>query len=300
MRFSHQRISFWYGTEDAPAPRDGDIVERSGVSITVGVEPAGPANVVAIRYRIDDGTVATVRAVRGGATDRQFGEYHRAVLPDFHGGSRLAYLPVVTCAGRSAPAPDIACTFPTTCVLRGEPRPMPGRVSRAIEPSIGGSEWTPSPERFPFALDYLATIRVPLAPPETIGETPDGIRVNWFWYPREGVVKGPALQAKVCAMGGDWMTIRRDGIGVMDVRATLQTHDGAMLYVDYLGHYDLGPDGYRNFLDRRWPESAPTRTTPRFHTAHPRYTWLNRLQCLGIGVVRMQELAYTYDLYAVR
>ena len=58
--------------------------------------------------------------------------------------------------------------------------------------------------------------------------------------------------------------------------------------------------GYQDFLDHRWPVRAPTRTTPRLHTAHPSYRWLNRLQCMGIGEVRMTELTYTYDLYALR
>ena len=65
------------------------------------------------------------------------------------------------------------------------------------------------------------------------------------------------------------MTIRRDGVGVMDVRATLETDDGALLFVSYLGHYELGKNGYQDFLDRRWPTRAPTRTTPRFYTADP-------------------------------
>jgi hypothetical protein len=149
-------------------------------------------------------------------------------------------------------------------------------------------------------MDYLASVHVPLKPPETIGVTPEGIMVNWFWFPVEGVVVGPKLNGRVLRIGGDWMTIRRDGVGVMDVRATLETDDGALLFVSYLGHYELGENGYQDFLDRRWPTRAPTRTTPRFHTGHPKYLWLNRLQCLGIGEVKTTELAYTYDLYAVR
>ena len=73
-----------------------------------------------------------------------------------------------------------------------------------------------------------------------------------------------------------------------------------MLYVNYPGYFDLGPDGYRNFLERRWPDKAPTRTTPRFHSAEGRYAWLNRVQCIGIGEVRMSESRYVYDLYALR
>ena len=35
-------------------------------------------------------------------------------------------------------------------------------------------------------------------------------------------------------------------------------------------------------------------------TADPKYRWLNRLHCLGVGEVRIPEYFYTYDMYAVR
>ena len=78
------------------------------------------------------------------------------------------------------------------------------------------------------------------------------------------------------------MTIRRDGVGLMDVRATVETDDGALLLATYLGSCDFGEDGYRNFLDHRWPEVAPTRTAPRIQTSHPKYLELNRIQGVGI------------------
>jgi Protein of unknown function (DUF3237) len=185
--------------------------------------------------------------------------------------------------------------------LAGDPPSHPSGSYGSRSSEQRPTEWVPPDDRLPFSLEYLATIRIPLKEPETIGVTPEGIKVNWFWSPAEGVVVGPKLNAKVRQIGGDWMTVRKDGVGVMDVRATLETLDGALLYVDYLGYYELGPNGYQEFLDRRWPARAPTRTTPRFHTAHPNYVWLNRVQCVGIGEVSMKaEMAYTYDLYAVR
>jgi hypothetical protein len=154
--------------------------------------------------------------------------------------------------------------------------------------------------RLPPDPQYLASIRVPLNEPEVVGVTPEGLLVNWYWNPHEGAVLGMEKPGKVRQIGGDWMTIRRDGIGLMDVRATVETEDGGLLYASYQGYCDFGHDGYQRFLDGRWPAVAPTRTAPRIRTAHPKYAWLNRLQCVGIGEVRMQELVYTYDLYALR
>jgi hypothetical protein len=292
MRFTNEQLTLWYGTADAPAPTDGAVELRRGVSVTVGIQPANPSNVVTVQYRVDGEQLQTARAIRL-ATDHDRGiEYHRTVLPDFWTGQRVSYVPVLSCAGRSAPDPDTAATLPSSFRLSDAPLPSSSPGRRAT-PSPA-----PTPERAMPVPRYLASVRVPLQPPEIIGETPTGLLVNWFWSPNEGTVVGLGAAAKVRKVGGDWMNIRRDGIGVMDVRATVETAEGALIYADYQGYCDFGEDGYRNFLDRRWPDLAPTRTTPRLHTAHPRYTWLNRLQCVGVGAVHMKALVYTYDLYA--
>jgi hypothetical protein len=297
MRFSHQQLTLWYGTPDAAAPPEDSIQERHGVSVTVAAQPPSPSNTVTVRYRVDDGPVQTIRAVRVRTDLAQGIEYHRAVFPDLWSGERVLYLPILSCAGRSAPDPKTAATFPSSFRL-GAPDSAT-RVARA-PPQQRAQEPAAQAERLSYSMEYLASVRVPLREPELIGVTPDGILVNWYWYPAEGVVSGPKLNAKVRRLGGDWMTVRRDGIGVMDVRATLETEDGALLYVSYPGYFELGENGYQDFLDRRWPERASTRTTPRFHASHATYLWLNRAVCLGIGEVRMKELVYVYDLYAVR
>jgi hypothetical protein len=287
MRFTNQQLTLWYGTEDAPAPNDGSIQDRRGVSVTVAVQPAHPSNVVTVHFRVDHGPLQVARGSRVRGDHGRGIEYHRVALPDFSSGAQVSYVPVVSCAGRSAPDPATAAALPSSFHLSDAPAPKKIDVP-------------PARERTPPAFEYVASIHVPLQEPEVIGVTPDGLLVNWFWSPNEGWVDGLVGDAKVRKIGGDWMTIRTDGIGVMDVRATVETHDGALLYASYLGHCDFGEDGYRRFLDRRWPDSAPTRTAPRISTAHPNYSWLNRLQCIGIGAVRMKELIYDYDLYALR
>ena len=133
---------------------------------------------------------------------------------------------------------------------------------------------------------------------EVIGPLPEGIRVNF--YVTGGDVEGPMVKGQVLPVGGDWLTIRSDGIGILDVRATFQTHDGALIYATYSGVADLGADGYQKFLQQDLPPSIPLRIVPTFHTAHPAYVWLNRIQCLGIGQADMARLEAKYDIYAVR
>jgi len=133
--------------------------------------------------------------------------------------------------------------------------------------------------------------------PEAIGAVPEGIRVNF--YNAGGTVNGPRVRGKVRPVGGDWLTVRADGMGVVDVRVTFETHDGALILVTYGGMIDFGPSGYQSFAQGEIPALARIRTTPRFLTAHADYTWLNRLCCIGIGEYRASTRTASYDVYAV-
>jgi hypothetical protein len=142
---------------------------------------------------------------------------------------------------------------------------------------------------------YNATLRQPL---EVIGETPVGLRVNA--YVSGGEISGPCLRGRVLPVGADWLTIRPDGVGVLDVRATIETSDGALVYVEYMGVVDLGPDGYQRMLTGNPPARAAIQVAPRFLTSHPDYLWLNRLQCLNVGMADFATSSVSYDTYAVR
>ncbi len=291
MRFTNEGLTLWYGTDDAPAPADGSTQSRQGVSVTVAIQPPRPSNVLTLRYRIDQGLVRTARGFQVRADFDRGVEYHRVTFPDLLAGERVSYVAVASCAGRSAPDPTTAAALPSSFQLTSAS--LPSEVENGGPPMRRSERASPS-------LEYLASIRVPLREPEIVGVTPGGLMVNWFWGPNEGSVTGLKAHAKVRKDGGDWMIIRRDGIGVMNVRATVETEEGAILFASYTGSCDFGENGYENFLAKRWPDIAPTRTAPRIETAHPDYLWLNRLQCVGIGEVRMRELVYTYDLYAMR
>jgi hypothetical protein len=151
----------------------------------------------------------------------------------------------------------------------------------------------------PYQLDYLCSYRAQLqAPPEVIGPVPGGVRVNF--YVTGGEVEGPRLRGKLRAVGGDWMTVREDGVGILDVRATIETHDGALIEIAYQGVGDLGEDGHARFLAGELPPKLSLRTAPRMRTAHPDYQWLNRLQLLNVGEADLQTFEVRYDVYAVR
>lgn len=151
---------------------------------------------------------------------------------------------------------------------------------------------------FKYTLEHLCSYNATLQQPfEVIGETPVGLRINA--YATGGEVTGPRIRGQVLAVGGDWLTIRLDGVGMLNVRATMETHDGALLYVAYEGVMDLGPDGYQRVLTGNPPARAAIQATPRFLTSHIDYLWLNRLQCLNVGMADFATSSVSYDTYAV-
>ena len=134
--------------------------------------------------------------------------------------------------------------------------------------------------------------------PEVIGPAQEGIRVNF--YSAGGDISGPHIRGTVRAVGGDWATVRKDGVAYLDVRTTFETHDGALILITYQGVAELGADGYDKFLKGEMPPVVRLRTAPRFVTSHPEYLWLNRLFCFAVGEYRTETNEATYDVYAVR
>lgn len=101
-------------------------------------------------------------------------------------------------------------------------------------------------------------------------------------------------------VGGDWLTVRLDGVAITDVRGTIETNDRALIYITYTGVMDLGEDGYQKFLHGQLPPTAQIRNAPRFQTAHPNYQWLNRLQCISIAELNFATFVADFDVYALK
>jgi len=112
-------------------------------------------------------------------------------------------------------------------------------------------------------------LRLATGPTEDVGETPYGT-VSIFPV-TGGSFEGDRLRGKVVAGGGDWVTVRADGTLELDLRVTLETDDGALIYMTFTGVRD-DPSHY-------------FRTLPRFETAASQYAFLNRLLAVGVGEV---------------
>jgi len=144
-------------------------------------------------------------------------------------------------------------------------------------------------------MSYVAT----LGKREQLGPVPEGLRVNV--HVTGGEVTGPKVFGTFSTMGGDWFTVRRDGVVILDVRATIETRDGALIYMTYNGTSDLGKSGYEQIVTGALPvQGRPIRMSPRFQTSHPNYIWLNRIHCFGVGHSFPEKSEVAYDVYAIR
>src|SRR5438309_639957 len=82
-------------------------------------------------------------------------------------------------------------------------------------------------------LALLYDMRADLEAPQMLAGTPAGVRQ--IFIVKGGSVEGPRIKGKVMSGGGDWAMVRADGSVQLDVRATLQTDDGALIYSTYGG-----------------------------------------------------------------
>ena len=140
---------------------------------------------------------------------------------------------------------------------------------------------SPSPPTLRGELLYRMSLEV--APPLDLGATPQGRRLLFAF--KGGRFEGPALAGEVLTTGGDWLIDRADGAMVLDVRRTLRTDDGHLIYAAYRGLLVAAPS-VRQKMERGEPVAADEmyfRTTPVFETGSDKYCWLNRIIAVGIG-----------------
>jgi len=142
----------------------------------------------------------------------------------------------------------------------------------------------------------LMTLRVTVATPEEIGSGPHGIRRVVALS--GGVFDGPRLRGKLLpGASADWLLLRADGVLELDLLATLQTDDGALISMRSCG-IRHGPPDVIAAIGRGETVDAATyyfRTTPRFTTGHPSYAFLNRIVAVASGDRRREGPIYTID-----
>lgn len=142
--------------------------------------------------------------------------------------------------------------------------------------------------------EYWATLKDPVA----VGDGPYGNRQ--IFDVLAGEVTGERLRGRILPSGGDWLLLGTDGVGRLDVRATIETHDGALIYLAYYGVLHMTEKVMEAIAGGSETEFEETYfyTNPRFETGDPRYTWLNGRFVIGQG--RVGRGRVQYRLFEVR
>ena len=151
----------------------------------------------------------------------------------------------------------------------------------------------------PPKLEFLMQFTAELDAPQVVGETPQGDRR--IVPVIGGSFSGPKLKGQVLSgAGGDWLLFRKDGAAQLDVRTTLRTDDGALIYVSYRGISIIPPDTRAKIMagEKVDPSTYYFRTTPYFETASEKYAWLNKIVTIGVGA--RTKSSVVYSIYAVK
>ena len=142
---------------------------------------------------------------------------------------------------------------------------------------------------------FRATFEVPRV--HDLGDTPFGGRR--IAEVTGGSFEGPRMRGRAQAGGGDWLLMRNDGILQLDVRVTLETDDGALIFMTYRGvrHGPAAVMARLNAGEQVDPSEYYFRTAPFFETAAPAYSWLNGIVSISTG--HRLSTGPVYDVYQV-
>jgi hypothetical protein len=123
-----------------------------------------------------------------------------------------------------------------------------------------------------------------LHPIHELGATPLGRRR--IVPVKSGTFEGERLRGVVVTdAGGDWLLQRADGSSQMDVRLTLRTEDGALVFMSYRGVRRSSAEVAARLAEGQRVDKSEyyLRTTPFFETSDARHAWLNNIIAVGVG-----------------
>jgi hypothetical protein len=115
-----------------------------------------------------------------------------------------------------------------------------------------------------------------------------------------GTFRGPEIAGKLLpGASADWQIVLPDGTALADIRYTVQTDDGALLYVQSRGVRHGSPE-VLDRLARGEDVNAGEytfRTTTQIETAAPDLDWLNKGVFISVG--GRQAAGVVYETYLV-
>jgi muconolactone delta-isomerase len=181
----------------------------------------------------------------------------------------------------------------TITKLEPHPNDPANAPTTTNEPSRSTGQRLPQPE-----LSLVYRLDATLGPPVDLGETPHGHRR--IVPLASGTFTGPALSGTLLPDGSaDWQTVRPDGTAEADLRYTLRTDAGVVLYVRAAG-IRHGPSDVLARLGRGEdvdPGEYTFRTITRIESSAAELDWLNKGVFISVGA--RQPAGVTYETYLV-
>ena len=147
--------------------------------------------------------------------------------------------------------------------------------------------------------EFLMTLYAPLNTPQAIDKS-----LLIYGVPQGGWVKGPKISGTLIGPGGDWLQVLPDGTARLDVRATIETDDGALIYISYNGVIRGTESSQLKQQNGEVlkPDDLYFVVAPTMRTSSEKYAWLNHVQCIGKMVeLKSGDGAYVkYDFFIAR
>jgi hypothetical protein len=149
--------------------------------------------------------------------------------------------------------------------------------------------------------EYLMTYKAILEPAQLVDNTL--LIVNVL---PGGWAKGPNISGSFIPPGGDWLRIMPSGALRLDVRATLKTDDGDLLYITYNGiiqHTESSAAKLQAGEKFTHKDIGYFITAPTVQTSSKKYDYLNRVQLINKFVearLSKDESYVIYDVFIVR
>ncbi len=143
--------------------------------------------------------------------------------------------------------------------------------------------------------EYLMTLEAPLDPPQAVGSR------LIYNLPIGGSVHGPKINGSIIPPAGDWLIPLADGSLRADVRLTIKTDDGELIFFEASGVVVLAKEAMDRFNKGEVLTFKDEYfvTASKFSTASKKYEWLNHLQAVG-KLVTSQATKIKADYFVVR
>ncbi|MBS0031386.1 DUF3237 domain-containing protein [Chitinophaga sp. 22321] len=133
--------------------------------------------------------------------------------------------------------------------------------------------------------EFLFDLEITVDPPQAIGPVLTGTRLIFPF--KEGAVKSDKINGKILNCSGEWGLVTDPTTFKMDVRATIKTDDGALIYIAYTGYNYATAEKSALMRAGKGNELSPDeyyfRSVPVFETSAPKYAWLNHTIAVGVG-----------------